>query len=157
VVSPTTQALSLVNNSGLKIQAYVSEADVAKLKISDAASVTLDAFGTGTAFPATVTTVDSTQTQVNGTPSYLVVLHFTNLEPQINDGMTGNVHITLAEDANVVDIPNQLVINNGNQYFVLVKTSSGIEQKQVQIGLVGNDGMTEITSGINEGDTLINF
>ena len=157
VVSPGVPVLTLVNNGGLKIQTYVSEADVTKIKVGDATDVTLDAFGTDTTFPATVTTVDSAETQVNGTPSYLVTLHFTNLEPQVKDGMTGNVHIILAEDDNVLVVPSRLVINNGGQYFVLVKTAAGTEQKQVQVGLVGDNGMTEITSGINENEVLANF
>ncbi|MGC9599561.1 MAG: efflux RND transporter periplasmic adaptor subunit [Minisyncoccia bacterium] len=157
VVAPGVPVLSLLNNDGLKIQTYVSEVDVAKMKAGDAAEVTLDAFGTGTTFPTTVTTIDSAETQVNGTPSYLITLHFTNAEPQVKDGMTGNIHIVLAEDDNVIVVPSRLVLNNGNQYFVLVKTSAGIEQKQVQIGPVGDNGTTEITSGIHEGDTLANF
>lgn len=158
VVSPGTPVLSLVNNGGLKIETYVSEADVAKIKVGDMAQITLDAFGTGTAFPATVTTVDSAETQVNGVPSYLVTLHFVNTESQVKDGMTGNVHIILAEDDNVLIVPSGLVLNNGNQYFVLVKTSSGgTEQRQIQIGLVGDNGTTEVTSGVSVGDTLVNF
>ena len=157
VVSPGAPVLTLVNNGGLKIETYVSEADVAKVKVGDAATVTLDAFGTGTAFPATVTTIDSAETEVNGVSSYLVTLHFTNSEPQVKDGMTGNIHVVLAEDDNVLFVPSRLVINNGNQYFVLVKTPNGIQQQAVQIGLVGDNGTTEVTSGINENDTLANF
>lgn len=157
VVTPGAPVLSLVNNGGLKIETYVSEADVAKIKMGDAANVTLDAFGTNTAFPAIVTTVDSAETQVNGTPSYLITLHFANAEPQIKDGMTGNVHIVLAEDDNVLAVPSGLVLTSGNQYFVLVKTPTGTEQEQVRIGLVGASGTTEIASGVNAGDTLVNF
>jgi hypothetical protein len=149
--------LTLVNNGGLKIETYVSEADVAKIKVRDAAQVTLDAFGTALAFPATVTAIDSAETQVNGVPSYLVTLHFTNAEPQVKDGMTGNIHIVLGEDDNVITVPSGLVLNEGNQYFVLTKTATGTAQKQVQIGLVGGNGTTEITSGVNVGDTLVNF
>ncbi len=157
VVSPNTEVLSLVNNGGLEIQTYVSESDVAKIKIGDTAEITLDAFGTGTTFPATVTAIDSAETQINGTPSYLITLDFTGVEAQVKDGMTGNVHIILAEDSGMIAVPSRLVLNNGDQYFVLVKISSGIEQKPVQIGLVSDNGMTEIVSGINEGDTLANF
>ena len=157
VVSPSTQVLSLINNSGLKIESYVSEADVAKVQVGDAATVTLDAFGTGTTFPATVTTVDSTETQVAGTPSYMVTLHFTGAAPQVSDGMTGNVHIVLAESSSVVQVPSSLVVNSANQYFVLVKTPTGTQRQEVEIGLVGSDGTTEITSGIKPGDVLVNF
>ena len=157
VVLPGAPVLSLVNNGGLKIETYVSEADVAKINVRGTAQVTLDAFGTSTVFPATVTTIDSAETQVNGTPSYLVTLHFTGAESKVRDGMTGNVHLVLAEDDNVIVVPSRLVIANGNQYFVLVKTATGNEKRQVQVGLVGDNGMTEITSGLAENDTLTNF
>jgi RND family efflux transporter MFP subunit len=157
VVAPGASVLSLVNNGGLEIQTYVSESDVAKIKVHDAAQVTLDAFGTGTMFGATVTAIDSAKTQVNGTPSYLITLYFTNPEPQVKDGMTGNVQIVLANDVGVIAVPSRLILKNGNQYFVLVTTSSGVEQKQIQIGLVGDNGMTEIISGINASETLANF
>jgi len=175
VVAPGVPVLSLVNNGGLKIEAYASEADVAKIKNGDAAQVTLDAFGNGTTFPATVTTIDTEQTTVNGTPTYLVTLHFTTAQPQVKDGMTGNIHIILAEHDNVVEVPSRLVITNGNNYFVLVaagattasattmggtdanETNAGTVQTPVTIGLVGDNGMTEITSGITEGDQLANF
>jgi hypothetical protein len=37
-----------------------------------------------------------------------------------------------------------------------MKTATGTEEKQVQIGLVG-DNMTEITSGVSVHDTLVSF
>ena len=157
VVAPGVQLLSLVNNGGLKIQTYVSETDVSKIAQGDTAQVTLDAFGAGTQFPATVTTVGSAETQVNGTPAYLVELHFTNPQTQVKDGMTGNVHVILAEHDGVVEVPSRLVINNGGSYFVLIASPTGTVQRPVTIGLVGDNGMTEITAGINEGDTLANF
>ena len=78
VVTPGVPMLSLTNNGGLKIETNVSEADVAKVKDGDTANVTLDAYGTGTIFPATVATIDSAETTVNGTPAYKVTLYFTN-------------------------------------------------------------------------------
>lgn len=156
VISPGAPVMSLINNSGLKIQAYVSEKDVANIKPGDAAAVTLDAFGTGTSFPATVTTVDAAQSQVNGATAYLVTLHFTSPNAQIKDGMTGNVQIIEAEHDNVVEVPSDLVIDDGNDYFVLVQHGSTAVQQPVQIGLVGTS-TTEITSGLNVGDTLTNL
>lgn len=157
VVSAGVPVLSLVNSNGLKVQTYVSELDVAKIKVGDAANVTLDAFGLGTVFPATVTAIDSAETIVSGVPSYLLTLHFTKLEPQIKVGMTGNVHLVIAEDDNVIVAPSRLVLNDGNQDFVLLKTTIGFKRQSVEVGLVGDNNMTEITSGINTGDTLVNF
>jgi RND family efflux transporter MFP subunit len=156
VVSPGAPMMTLINASGLKIETYVSEKDVANIKPGDAAQVTLDAFSTGTTFPATVGTVDAAQTQVNGAPAYMVTLHFTNPKSQIKDGMTGNVHIIEAEHDNVIVVPSNLVINDNNAYFVLVQKGSATQKVPVQVGLVGAS-TTEITSGLNVGDTINNF
>ncbi|MGD1003352.1 MAG: efflux RND transporter periplasmic adaptor subunit [Minisyncoccia bacterium] len=156
VVSPGVPMMTLINASGLKIETYVSEKDVANIKSGDAAQVTLDAFGTSTTFPATVGTVDAAQTQINGAAAYMVTLHFVNPNGQIKDGMTGNVHIIEAEHDNVIAVPSNLVINDNNAYFVLVQKGSVAEKVSVQIGLVGAS-TTEITSGLNVGDTITNF
>ncbi|HUC31663.1 MAG TPA: HlyD family efflux transporter periplasmic adaptor subunit, partial [Candidatus Paceibacterota bacterium] len=157
VVSPGAQMMSLINESGLKIETYVSENDVAKIQSGDVADVTLDAFGTGVTFPATVSTVDAAETQVNGSAAYLVTLHFVNPNSNIKDGMTGNVDIIEAEHDNVVEVPSNLVINNGNDYFVLAAKGNTTEQEPVTVGLVGDRGTTEITSGLSAGDTITNF
>ncbi len=157
VVSPGAPIMSLVNNSGLKIEAYASEADVAKIAVGDKANVTLDAFGTGTVFPATVSTIDAAETQVNGAPAYVVTLHFTQPEPQIRDGMAGNARIVVGEHDNVPEVPSDLVINDGNHYYVIVRSGGAQTKKLVTIGLVGDDGMTEIVSGLQVGDTIDTF
>jgi RND family efflux transporter MFP subunit len=157
VVSAGSPVLSLVNNSGLKIEAYVSEADVAKIKVGDTANVTLDAFGNNAPFPATVGIIDNAETQVNGTPAYLVTLYFTNPESQVKDGMTGNAQIILAEHDNVVEVPTNLIVTQGNNNYVLVQKGATTQQEQVQVGITGDNGMTEIVSGVQVGDQLVNF
>lgn len=157
VVSPGAPVLSLVNSGGMKVQAYVSEADVAKIKVGNAAGVSLDAFGAQTVFPATITAIASLQSQVNGSPAYEVTLHFTSVDNRIKDGMTGNVHIVIGEHDGVVEVPSRLVINEGNNYFVLVQHGNQAVKQHVSVGFVGDDGMTEIVSGVNVGDQLTNF
>lgn len=149
--------LSLTNSTGLKIEVYVSEADIAKVKVGDQANVTLDAYGTDTAFPATVTTIDTAETTVNGAPAYKVTLHFVNADPRVKAGMTANAHIIAAEHNNVIAIPARLVVGDGDQPFVLVQHGSTIEKRTVTLGITGDDGMVEVTSGLSEGETINNF
>ena len=157
VVSPGVPIMSLVNNNGLKIEAYASEADVAKIRVGDKANITLDAFGTGTAFPATVSTIAAAETQVNGAPAYVVTLHFTQPEPQIRDGMAGNAQIVIGEHDNVLEVPSNLIINDGNNDYVLVSSGGVQVKKQVQVGLTGDNGMTEIISGLQAGERIETF
>ena len=156
VVSPGSPLLTLTNNSGLKIDAYVSETDIANVRGGDRANVTLDAYGSGTIFPATVSTIDTTQTMVNGTPAYLVTLHFSKSNTQVTDGMTGNAQIITAEHDNVVEVPSNLIIQNGSSSFVLVASGTAQQEVPVMVGISGN-GMTEITSGVSAGQQIASF
>src|SRR5258708_1812963 len=157
VVAIGAPVVSIVNNNGLKVEGYVSEADIAKGKEGDAANVTLDAYGTATVFPAIVTTIDAAQTQVNNTPVYKVTVHFTKPDVRLKDGMSGNLRIVVAEHDNVLEVPSRLVIKDGSSYFLLVKNGAITQRQSVQIGAVGDNGTTEIISGVNEGDTITNF
>jgi len=157
VVLTGQPVLTLVNNGGTKVQTYVAETDVAKIKDGGAAQMTLDALGTGTAFAAAITTIDGVETVVNGTPSYLVTLHFAAPDQRVKDGMTGHVSLILAEDDNVIVVPSRLVLNDGAKHLVLVQTAAGIERREVGLGLTGGDGLTEITSGLNENDVIVNY
>jgi HlyD family secretion protein len=157
VVAPGAPMLTLTNSSGLKITGYVSESDVANVQPGDEASVTLDAFGTNMAFPATVTTVDNSQTTAtDGTPAYEVTLHFTNPSSAIKDGMTGQVSITTAEHDNVIEVPSNLILSNNNESYVLVKNGNTTNQVEVQTGVVGTS-TTEITSGLTVGEQVVSF
>ncbi|HEX4103967.1 MAG TPA: efflux RND transporter periplasmic adaptor subunit [Candidatus Paceibacterota bacterium] len=156
VVSPGAPMLTLTNSSGLKITGYVAESDVADVQAADSASVTLDAYGTGTTFPATVTTVDTAETSVNGTPAYEVTLHFTSPSSDFKDGMTGQVNIVTAEHDNVLEVPSNLILTNNNESYVLLVSGSGTSEVPVGVGVSGN-GMTEITSGLKVGDQIATF
>ncbi len=157
VVSAGAPVLTLVNQSGLKIEAYVPETDIANVRTGDKAQVTLDAFGTGTTFPATVTTVDPGETTVNGAPAYLVTLHFSGSVSGVKDGMSGNVRIIEAEHDGVIEVPTNLIITNGSSTFVLAPQGGGSVQKAITIGVQGDDGMTEVLAGLNVGDRVVNF
>jgi len=157
VVAPGSPALSLVNNGGLKIETFVSETDVAKIKEGDKANITLDAYGTDVIFPAIVTTIDTSKTTVNGVPAYKATLHFVSPDSRVKDGMTANVHIIDAERDNVLEIPSRLIVSDGVSTFVLVKNGTATEKRTVTTGVVGNNGTTEIISGLNEGDHIVTF
>ncbi len=157
VVAAGTPVLTLVNQSGLKIEAYVPETDIANVTTGDKAQVTLDAFGTGIIFPATVTTVDPGETTVNGSPAYLVTMHFSGKVSGVKDGMSGNVRIIEAEHDGVIEVPTNLIITNGTSSFVLVPGVGGNEQRTITVGIQGDNGMTEVLSGLNVGDRIVNF
>jgi hypothetical protein len=91
--TPDTPAISLTPSGTLQVSAYFSETDAAKIATGTRAEVTLDAYGSGRVFSATVSEVDRSPTQQNGVPAYKATLQFDEEDPAISPGMTANVTI----------------------------------------------------------------
>ena len=154
IVTPNTVAVSLTPHSALQVVAYLTEVDVAKLKVGDAAAVTLDAYGNGRIFPAKVVSLDQSPTMQNGIPSYKVTLQFQHDDPAISSGMTANVSITAAQKDNALTIPKTALVQNGNSDFVLVRSGNTSVQREVTTGLEGTDTV-EIMSGLSTDDQIL--
>jgi multidrug efflux pump subunit AcrA (membrane-fusion protein) len=86
-----------------------------------------------------------------------VTLHFTNADQRIRAGMTAAVHIVTAEHDNVVEVPSKSIISDDDQDFVMVQNGHALEKKEVTVGISGDDGMTEVVSGLSAGDRINNF
>jgi len=71
--------------------------------------------------------------------------------------MTGNVTIAAKEIDNVVEIPSRLVLDGGNDNFVLVESGAKNMKRQITLGYFGNDGMVEVVSGLSAGDKISDF
>ncbi len=156
--SPGTPEIKMISGNQFQIDAYVSQNDLSKIKVSDPAQVTLDAYGDQTNFPATVIDIDPAATTINNVQSYKVTLQFNNNDSRIKTGMAANITITNQTKNGVLAIPQTAVITQNNQTYVLKQTPSGQPQQvQIQTGISGLNGMTEITSGLNEGDQIVSF
>src|SRR5581483_2471377 len=101
-LAPNTVAVSLTPSSALQVDLYVSEVDVAKLQVGNTANVTLDAYGSGRSFPATVASIDRSPSENNGSTGYKVVLQFASNDPAIAVGMGANATVTAAQKQNVL-------------------------------------------------------
>jgi len=157
-ISPGVLAVSLISQSKFEINAYVSEADVAKIKIGDLAKVSLDAYGSEIIFDAHVTKIDPVETMVNGVASYGITFQFDNADERIKSGMTANINIETAKRENALAVPERVVIIKDNNKFVLVATDkSSPEEREIEMGIKGSNGYVEILSGLKEGDRLVNF
>ena len=148
-----------VQNSGFKIEAFVPEADIAKISIGDMASSTLDAYGSYVNFPAQVMGIDPAETILSGVPTYKVTLQFITLDSRIRSGMTANLEILTHSAMNVLEIPYRAItitststtvrlVNPNNQTFKVIP---------VVTGLKGSDGTIQIISGLNEGDKVVTY
>ncbi len=158
VASPGATMVSLISNGQFKIEAYVPEAEIAKIKTGDNAEVMLDAYGNSVVFAAKVGTIDPSETIINSSPTYKVTLFFVGADERIKAGMTADINILAAEKKNTLIIPRRSVITRGQDKFVLVYANGAkLEEREIETGIEGSDGNVEVVSGLKEGERLATF
>jgi len=155
-VGSSQPLLSLIGESNLQIEVDVPESDIAKVKIGDLAKITLDAFTEEQIFTSHITYIDPAESVINEVVYYKIKLVFDEEDEQIKSGMTANVVITTATRENVLYIPLRAVLENGKKIVRVLENNQKIE-KEVQIGLKADDGLVEILSGLEEGETVITY
>src|SRR5688572_14990615 len=89
----------------MQVETSVDEADIGRIKLEDRASFTVDAFP-GQNFTGTVRQIRKAGQVVQNVVTYTVVIGVDNPGGRLLPGMTANVKMIVAENANVVKVPN---------------------------------------------------
>jgi HlyD family secretion protein len=155
---PGVEVIKMISNQKLQVVAFLSEADIGKIKLGDQAQITLDAYGSNAPFAASVIAIDPGATVQNGVSMYKTTLEFSQSDDRIKTGMSANVVITDQTHTGGLVIPQTAVIKKGGQEFVLTDAGNGKTQEtQIQTGILGLDGNVEVTSGLSEGQKVASF
>jgi RND family efflux transporter MFP subunit len=78
-----------------------------------------------------------------------------NKDLSLAPGMYANATLELERRDNVLTVPVQAVVKNGNEASVLVIDSRNrVQSRALQLGLQGS-ALTEVKSGLSEGDQVI--
>ena len=152
-------AISVISYGQYDVEAYIPEADISKIQVGDVATTTLDAYGSDTFFPTSVSKIDPGETVIENVPTYKVTLIFaSSSDNRIRSGMTANLDILTAQKNNVLAVPSRSIYSIDIQRYVnLINTKDMATSTpvQVQTGIRGVDGYVEIISGVKEGDEIV--
>ncbi|MCX6766378.1 MAG: efflux RND transporter periplasmic adaptor subunit [Candidatus Moranbacteria bacterium] len=135
-------------------EAQVSETDIAKVSVGQDAVLTFDAFPNET-FDAQVISIEPSATIVQNVVDFVVKIAISKNDLRLKDGMSADVDISTAKEEDVISIPERTAKDQNGQKIVQVLTGGKPEDRVVKLGLSGDNGMVEITSGLNEGDQVI--
>ena len=157
-IGSSASLVSLMSSKGFEMEAYVPEADIAKVKLGDTATVTLDAYGEDVVFSASVAAIDPAETIIEGVSTYKVTLAFEDEPAQPRSGMTANIDIATAAKDSVLAVPARAVSEkDGVKSLQILHEDASVEERTVTTGLVGSDGRIEIMSGLSAGDAVITY
>jgi HlyD family secretion protein len=159
--SAAEPVISLLAENNFEIEVDISEADIAKVNVGDKAEITLDAFGDDVKFAGEVSFLEPAETVIQDVVYYKTKIEFIDekkVAQNIKPGMTANAVITTMEKKNVLIMPARAVVEkNGNGRIVRVLVNGEVEEKPVEVGLRGDEGMVEVLSGVKEGDEVVTF
>ncbi|MFH1381998.1 MAG: HlyD family efflux transporter periplasmic adaptor subunit [Chloroflexota bacterium] len=154
-VAAARPIIHLIDPMSMELQVKVNEIDIPGVSLGQTAIIEVDALP-NEQFEGTVSFIDVLPTIEGGVTSYVVKLQLDVPEGAgLKDGMSATADIITAERQNVLLIPSRLIKqdNEGNLY-VEVMVNNKIEQRDIVTG-VSDDIETEIVSGLQEGDIVV--
>ena len=134
----------------MKVTASVSEALVPKLTVGDKAEVSVSA--ADATFTATIRSVGraaSMQTKL-----YTVVLTVPADVGGLMSGMFADVTFRTDTAENTIVVPTEAILTSNHVQYVFVVEDGAAKYVEVTTGLTGS-GVTEVTSGLTEGEQLV--
>lgn len=163
-VTPALVILGDISKTTIKIP--LNEVDVDKVKTSQKATITFDAFRERK-YKGHISTIDTAGTNTNGVITYNATIVVDNSDSNIKTEMTATVSIETAKQEDVLTVPNsavkpykggKAVIVAGENKDSQVKNKAGKKLPYhyipVKVGLKGIT-RTEIITGINEGTQVV--
>ena len=133
----------------LIVQASVDETDLNHVWLGQSADITFDSFPDAH-LTGKVHEIAFDATTVNNVTTYLVNIYLDSTPDYVRSGVSANVFLLISDRKNVLRVPTDAISPEGTVLVAQGNNQPPATQK-IEVGL--SDGtMTEITSGLSEGD-----
>jgi HlyD family secretion protein len=155
--STATLVMTEGDTSEVYVQGKVDEADIAHVYMGQQARIKVESFHDRT-FTGKVTKIAPMGVEKDNVTTFEVRVSINNPGGELKANMTANAEILLDEHKGVLTVPEDAVIYDNKQNASVEVPDShkkeGFRKIPVTVGL-SNGSMTEITSGVKEGDQVV--
>ena len=155
--STATLVMTIGDTNQVYVQGKVDESDIGKVYLGQAARIKVESFKDKT-FQGKVTKIAPLGVEKDNVTTFEVRVSIDNPGGELKANMTANAEILLDEHKNVITVPEQAVIYDNNRNASVEvpdpKQKTGRRKVSIQAG-ISNGTKTEISSGLNFGDTVI--
>ncbi|MET8339318.1 efflux RND transporter periplasmic adaptor subunit [Streptosporangium canum] len=145
--------IELADTGKLQLVGSFTESDITKLKVGQKASIRFDAL-TGVTGAGKVTQIQPTAATSNNVVQYPVTISFTEVPDEVRLGQTATVEVVVEQAENVLAVSSTVISTAGGRSTVTVLRDGRQVPTQVEVGIKG-DALTEIKSGLGEGDQIV--
>jgi RND family efflux transporter MFP subunit len=157
-LSPGAPVFEIIDDSRLYVEAAVDEADVARVREKQPATLSLDALP-GVSVKAAVSRIGpSVRKDLKGARTLPIDVDVADpkgaMAIGLKSGMSADVEIIVSEKPNVISLPTNVIIGRGAKRNVYKVVAGKAVLTPVEVGL-SNWDRTEILSGVAEGDEVV--
>ncbi|OPX89635.1 MAG: Macrolide export protein MacA [Pelotomaculum sp. PtaB.Bin104] len=151
VVSATTQAVTVVDLSRVKVQVSVGEQQIGKIRQGQEVKVFVPAVRAD-AYTGVVANLSPAAD--SKTKSYMIEIKMDNPGQALKQGMFAEVHIATDRSEGALTVPVDAIVARSGGNFIYTVQDGVAKEVQVNTGI--SDGkVTEIMGGLQEGDQVI--
>lgn len=148
--------MQVVNPARMQIRAKVNQADIEELRQSQSVRIGLDAypeldFGGRV---ESIAAVAQTSTFSGKARTVVVLFTINGTDPKLMPDLSASVDIEVERQPNALVAPRDTVMKENGKNFVMVKTGSGYDRREVKLG-AANDAEQVIASGVEKGAELL--
>ena len=148
--------VTIITSGQYELRMNVPEIEVAKIAVGDETKIRLDVYGESAEWEGTVESIELIETKVDGVPVYESTIVVANPDNRMRVGMNARARILLAAESNVLAVPASYVVTVDDTAQVLVRTGDRlIEDRMVELGILGTDSFYHIRSGVQADETLV--
>jgi HlyD family secretion protein len=156
VFAQGTSIVQISDVSRMFVDCQVDEADVAQVRAGQKVRVLLEAYP-GKRLRGVVARVNPAALTTNNITAVKVRVEVRpDKDVRLMPGMTASCEFLTLEKKDVIVVPSQAIIREGDKAFVRIKSKDPLkpERREVKLGESGNEG-TEILSGLEVGFEIV--
>jgi RND family efflux transporter MFP subunit len=137
-----------------EIEVNIYEEDVVKIEIGDRVDISMIALPEED-IKGEVVSISPAEKIIDNVVHYEVNISLEGIDGRIKPGMTADLAIRTDSREDVLVIPEDVVIEEKDKYFVKVFKEGEVEEREIVIGLEGTNDLVEVISGLSEGEQII--
>lgn len=148
-----TEIMTIANLNDMVVNAHINQADVVRLQPGQKVEIQVESLP-GLKLVGRLERIAPQATIRNNIKGFATRIQIKDMDPRVRPGMTATLSIPVASVTNALAVPLAAVFTEDGQRFVLVKTPSGIERRDVTIGIYDYQ-FAEAQSGLQSGETVL--
>ncbi len=146
--------VTIIDLERLEVWAYVDETDIGRIREGQTATFGVETYA-GTNFQGRVSAISPKAEIRDGAVKYVTILQITPIaEKPLRPEMSTRVRLLLDKIRNTLVVPKEAIHQGDQEKFVYVLQGNSPARRVVSTG-AGDGVVTEILSGLEEGDKVI--